>query len=518
MKKILFIILTLLLVCSYNEEQISADTSSKYHIVNDVDTKEEYNLVLNPGYYIFINENVEFESKMILGDAVIYITYEDIAFARSDLFIELAVPPNDNELVNSFLDNYYSELEITEESTNWNINIMMVKVNSYAVFDPNSTETMRHLEVFHASSKPVNSNTTISGSKTHLISVESPLSLDEIKDRYSATDEVDGDITNRLEFQTDYNPEIPTPRSYYILVSVTDSAGNTTYAADIILVKDITKPTTTLTETEITIEVGTVYTIEDIKPKFIFNDNYSNEQNLKTYINDYYHDSYDKVGEYTVVGRCMDEAGNNSEYATYTIKVVDTQNPDIFLLDGSNRLEADHVLSDDEIKQYFKIVDNYYEIECSEIEIITNTCTGVQGKDYEIVVKVTDGSNNPCEKKFIYHLLDIEKPVINVSNTIYIEAGTKLTNEQFIELLKDIGAVPSDASNVTIDEQIDDDGKTTVSYTTTFADGSTKKETIIIEYYNKKTEDKNDSLLIITLAITSILMIGCGLIGFKKKN
>ena len=85
------------------------------------------------------------------------------------------------------------------------------------------------------------------------------------------------------------------------------------------------------------------------------------------------------------------------------IKIVDTQAPDIFLNNNSNKLIATHQLTDDEIKNFFRVEDNYYTISNTEIEVISNACNGDEGIDFELVVAVTDPSGNRCEKSCLYY-------------------------------------------------------------------------------------------------------------------
>ena len=519
MKKILFALITSFFIIGFNNKNsIKANAATIHHIMVNVTATPTYNHVLSTGYYILINESVAFTDEMVIGDAETYCQHEKASITIDNYTDEINVPSQDEDMVQDMLNAYYEYNQISPGVDCWYTNIMFIKVNSYAVFDPNASEDMNHLEGFYAETTAISTDVTISGSKTHLISVDSPLSLDEIKARYTATDAVDGDLTSSLNFISDYDLETLSPRQYYILVSVTDAAGNTTYAADSIIVKDVTAPTISLSKSEVIVEVGEEFTLEDAKKLFTFSDNFSKGEKLKTYILDYYKDQYNTTGSYIVRGRCMDEAGNYSEYLDLSIKVVDTQKPDIFLTNTSNKIISDHVLTDDELKSLFVVTDNYDTIPNTKITIKDNPCDGTQGKDFEIIVTVSDNSGNSCEKTFLYYLTDTEKPIINVSNTIYVEIGTNLTNEQFIDLLKEVGAIPADATSVTIDEEIENGNSTVVNYTTTFSDGTTKTGSITIEYFTRENKNIENIPLLIILSITALTMIGCGLIGFKKKK
>jgi len=215
----------------------------------------------------------------------------------------------------------------------------------------------------------------------------------------------------------------------------------------------------------------------------------------------------------------MDEAGNYSEYVRLTINIVDTQAPDVFLTTNSNRLVADHELTIDEIKQSFRVEDNYYTIPNTEIEIISNPCDGTEGFDFNLVIAVEDPDGNRCEKTFLYYLSDTHAPIINVSNTIYIQEGTTLTNAQFLELLKEVGAIPADATDITIDEEQTNQNQTTVSYTVTFNDGTKQTNKVILEYYPRRVSKSNNNLLLgLSLGVIAIVVIGCGVLAATKKK
>lgn len=521
MKKILFSLVAAFLIigASQNKTPIKSEANTSYHTMTDMTLDINYSKVLNAGYYLLVNENVTFTSDMFLGDVESYNDYMNIADVIEsyveEIYIETEYWSPIHEMISEF-DDYHS---ITENNASWITNISMLRVDSFAVFDPNPTKEIKHFEMFYVPTTPVSTDAKIAGGKTHLVNIDTPTSLDEIKSRYTASDSVDGDITENLQFKSDYSLDNLAPRSYYILSYVTDSAGHTAYAADIILVKDVTNPTTTLSQTEIVIEVGTVYTIEDAKRLFSFSDNFSTGEKLKTYILDFYKDSYNKVGEYTVEARCQDEAGNYSEYVRLIIKVVDTEAPDIYLINNSNKLVANHQLTPEEIKNHFRIEDNYYNIPSTSIEIVSNSCNGTEGVDFNLTVAVTDGSGNRCEKTFLYYLSDTQAPVINVSNTIYIQEGTTLTNAQFLELLKEVGAVGTDAVSLSITDEETNENKTTISYTVTYSDGTVKSDKVILEYYPKPTQSSSDhSYLVGIIGLLVLAAIGCGSIVLAKKK
>ncbi|MDE5856139.1 MAG: hypothetical protein K2H06_03735, partial [Anaeroplasmataceae bacterium] len=322
-----------------------------------------------------------------------------------------------------------------------------------------------------------NTNCSIAGNMTHIVDCDHPTPLSEIQARYRATDNVDGDITKKLVFETNYDPNHLSIGSYYILMHVTDNAKHTTYAADIIIVKDFTPPSINLSKKEHVIEVHTSFTFEDAKKFFTAQDNYTPQDSIYWTFKDEYKNQFDKVGTYTITATASD-LEKNSSVSTLTIRVVDTTKPIISLIAGGNTIYATHILTDGEIRALFMVTDNYSTISNSQIQIVENTCTGQQGKEYTLRVSVTDECNNVGEQTFKYYLMDTEAPIIMVEKTIYIPLGSNYTNEQILEMLKEVGVISPQAINVYLTSEevsTDKEGNYEITYTETFSDGSIRE-------------------------------------------
>lgn len=91
----------------------------------------------------------------------------------------------------------------------------------------------------------------------HIVNIDDPTPLEEIKNRYTSTDEIDGNITNKLQFETDYNENDCKLGRYKLKVWVTNSSSNTTSYNDIIQVIDITAPVVEVLESELSINLNT---------------------------------------------------------------------------------------------------------------------------------------------------------------------------------------------------------------------------------------------------------------------
>lgn len=514
MKKIIYISLTILTIFHFlNEKNLKVNAETSYHFIENIDIEKDYCQILSAGYYIFINYENSLKNT-IIGDA----NFETDIIPLSIQFTDyLEVDQSYKTNVEAMMNEVYTYFDVDLESGNNHEHyILIVEVKSYAVFI--TSTNLYHLEAFYVPTTTPNTDTTIAGSKTHIINIDNPLSIDEIKSRYTATDEVDGDITSSIIFTSNYTTENIKPINYYIFLSVSDKAGNTTFAADLIMVKDLTDPVTTIDNNEISIEVGTIFTSSDAMNLFTHSDNFSPSENLDVFFRrDDYKSNYSTVGDYYVEVFCYDEGGNSSVPVGLTIHIVDTQKPTLYLLDNTNRIETYEVLTDEQIKDLLVISDNYYSIDELTVEIIENTCDGSQGKDFTIKIKVTDPSNNSCIKEFFYFIYDTEKPIINVSNAIYIEYGTNLTNEQILDILKEVGLLTNEAETIEITNTETIDNITIITYTATLTNGEKIDGTFEINYYIPVNNKPNNKINFIIL-FSVIFIIGCGSYVFFKKH
>ena len=62
-------------------------------------------------------------------------------------------------------------------------------------------------------------------------------------------------------------------------------------------------------------------------------------------------------------------------------------------------------LQEEEILALFEVSDNYYDLSPADLVIVSNTCTGEEGKEYVLTLSLTDGSNNTREETFKYILM-----------------------------------------------------------------------------------------------------------------
>ncbi len=112
----------------------------------------------------------------------------------------------------------------------------------------------------------------------HIINFDHPLSFKEIKDRYSCYDKIDGDITHRIkyysEYETDYIKGSLRVKDYPLEISISNSRGYTTTRIDIISVRDFAAPTLEVLKQEIDIDISTQDIEKELLTCFAIKDNY----------------------------------------------------------------------------------------------------------------------------------------------------------------------------------------------------------------------------------------------------
>lgn len=145
----------------------------------------------------------------------------------------------------------------------------------------------------------------------------------EILDKYSANDNVDGDITNKILIKSNnYTNRYNIVGIYQVVLTVTDLSNRTTEKTISITVKDRIKPTFS-GPTKINKSLTQVLTINDIKGQLTANDNIDGDITSKISVRtDNYTGNGDKMGTYEIVFEVTDVAGNTATH-TVTVTMVD---------------------------------------------------------------------------------------------------------------------------------------------------------------------------------------------------
>ncbi len=294
-----------------------------------------------------------------------------------------------------------------------------------------------------ASDDPENSDDAsdpvIDGAGSYTIAYDDATPLTSIvEENVGAYDEVDGDISDAIVIEEDgYTPNQGTVGSYDVLLSVTDSSGNTAYFSLTINVINAATPQIEGPE-EIAIDVEETQTIESIIDKhFAFTDDYDGVLETYEIISDAYTESSMSVGTYPVSLRTTNSGGITQD-ATFNIVLIDTTPP---------------VLSGPEVKEisYTETFDpqafiSRMSISDNHDKSIANDAISVQSSTYQpeavgrytIIFKATDSSGNVGTHELTLDVIDDVAPLFSVADTIEITAGSVLSQNDLFERLNQL--------------------------------------------------------------------------------
>lgn len=190
----------------------------------------------------------------------------------------------------------------------------------------------------------VNVNAATDGCWVHLVDIANPLTLDEIKSRYTVYDQVDGDITNKLIFETSYDENNLKLGEYKITVSVTNSRKKTNSQTDLILVRDFVKPTLKTLTNQITIDIGQTSFLEGLSNYLILEDNLETLDYNSLKINNFDLDNV-SPGFYQISVYCVDSSTNKSNTIDLDVTIIDSTNKTNYTLTTSKKLTIDEVIN-----------------------------------------------------------------------------------------------------------------------------------------------------------------------------
>ena len=252
---------------------------------------------------------------------------------------------------------------------------------------------------------------------------------------------------------------------------MTDSSGNAaTEVTRTVNVIDTTIPVITLvSDAEITVEVGTIYT--DLGATA--SDNYDGDISANISVTNPVDTSV--IGSYTVTYNVTDSSGNAASEVTRTVNVTDTTAPVITLVgDAEITVEVGSTYTD----LGATASDNYDGDISADIVTVNNVDTSVIGS-YTVTYNVTDSSGNAAsEVTRTVSVTDTTAPVITLvgDTQITVEVGTTYT---------DLGATASDNydGDISADVVIGGDsvdtstvGQYTVTYNVTDSSGNAATE------------------------------------------
>lgn len=523
MKKILLLSTVLtLFFCLGLKKTVYADAYySSIEMYETDNINGPFAFTMSEGYYIVGAFPYILSKDNFKGDYIYYHTdikeNVDMEDIKKTGTLKLPETILQSELIDDFNSSFVSMPQV---------GAVVLKVNSSAVYY-SDIDTEYTLSTYALLTSELNTDPSYAGNKHHFTSIDQPLSIENLKGRYSAEDNVDGNITNRISLETNYDPSHIRLGKYYVSVKVKDSANHETSVFDIIECMDFIPPKISFLDntSEITVEVNTGFQIKDAQNHFLVSDNYTKDTQIqKSYVD--MNKFKQELGTYNYKLLAKDSSFNLSE-AILKIHVVDTTKPTISLKESGDTIYADHVLEDEEIRALFDVSDNYYTLSPEDLKIVSNTCTGIEGAEYELTLSLTDGSNNSQEITVKYYLSDTQSPIIRVEKTLFLPLGQSFSNKQILDKLKEAGIISPDATNVSFSYDpncINTEGCYEIKYIETTQDGEEIEGTIMLNVFSPyetiPSSSSNSNLNYLWLLLILIPIISVGIL-FKirtKKN
>jgi len=442
---------------------------------NDTWGEEEYK-----DYSLNLNN---YSLKIWSGDEIEYNCNKIIEMPNDKLF-----NVNDYKLFFDYILSYPGEtgFEIYEDNYTENYNVVGDHTVKMTLYDYGDDTDMSYTFTIRVVNKMAPKIIVTEANMT--INVDTPLSLDDIKSKFTATDIEDGEITDKIVYDTNYDPNNLKPGNYSLSASVIDSDKNQTIVNVVINVVDITKPN--IYTDSIEAYTNQLYTKDDIISKISAIDNCSETLNYDVDMTNY-EESYSIVGDYTITVNVTDEY-NNTQTKDINITVLD-KTPPVVIITNITTTRAKK-LSQDTIKRFIEVKeDSPYTITITSDNYDMNYD---KRGEYEIIITVVDSSDNTTTEKMKITVLSNESPIIYYDNKLIVDGESILNQTQVIELLRNLsGNVYTGVSVVESDyfKTPSVVGEYSALMTTTNSDGSEIKEnfTISVEITTKKKKKKS---------------------------
>ncbi len=315
----------------------------------------------------------------------------------------------------------------------------------------------------------------ISGSNvSYFTNVETPISVETIKGKLTATDETDGDVSSTIKIVEDtYTGHEKELGAHIVKFEASDTSGNKTYLTVTINVKDVTAPVITGPET-MRYSYDQLISEDSFLLNYSVTDNVDSSVRLTTTYSTNIFDKKNTIGTYSITVRAVDSSGNE---VTKPVSVIieDKKAP---VVSGPETItkRTSVTLTTNEILNQFTATDEY-DGACS-VYIIEDNYSGNGDKkgQYTIKIGAKDKSNNIGEKILTIDVIDDIAPVWYVDQSlIYVDASVTLTQQDIINLMIQSGEITNDYSIVQM---------SAAEYLETPNKAGTYKAKVLVKYSN----------------------------------
>lgn len=254
-----------------------------------------------------------------------------------------------------------------------------------------------------------------------------------IEENIQAHDNIDGDISDRIQVVDDpFTGHENITGRYTVLLSVSDTAGNTTTFQLVIDVIDNIPPVIS-GPSNIDVQIDAKPDLADvIANHFQFNDTYSGPITSYTVIQDAYSDATE-VGSYPVSVRIEDDHGNQTE-RTFQITIRSDlppvmQGPDSVRLYLSETPNASHVTN------LYSAVDRANNQSLSIDLASTNITDWTQSGRFRGTLSVTDSFDNQSTRDITIVIIDDIPPIFTYDNQIIVPLGTTMDESDLMQMV-----------------------------------------------------------------------------------
>ena len=283
------------------------------------------------------------------------------------------------------------------------------------------------------------------------VEMDNAMPVNELLKNISIKDDTEGVINDYMVLDTTYRPvNRKCPVGVYSLrILAKDSKGHAVIQDVSINVIDAKGPSLTIEDFYIDYDAR----ITELAVKSAMRVSDSTADGLEVVIDLSQYTPYSgTLGDYPYSVTVTDKYGNKTT-KTATVHVLDRKAPTIVVKDLTVTYPY-ALLSDDEIKAAIT-ADDGLDGPISKASIsLTDLDNYKVNHDklgsYKIRATVSDKSGNEATAIINILVVDEDYPEITIGSTIVVSAGELLSRERIIELLKQMGEIPADATDITL--------------------------------------------------------------------
>jgi hypothetical protein len=254
-----------------------------------------------------------------------------------------------------------------------------------------------------------------------------------IEENIQAHDNIDGDITDQIRVLDDaYSGHENITGRYSVLLSVSDTSGNTTLFELVIDVVDNVPPVIS-GPSSVDVQIDLKPLINDlIANHFTFNDVYTGAIQTFEVLSDAYTEATG-VGEYAVSIRIEDLSGNRSE-RTFFVQIRSDLPP---VMEGPDtvRLYLSETPNAQKVTQLFSALDKATAAELA-IDLVSTTLDDwMKSGRFQGTLSVTDSFDNVSTRTITIVIIDDIPPIFTYDNQIVIPLGTSMQSSAMMEMV-----------------------------------------------------------------------------------